>query len=247
MHHGLIASYANPLLVVDGADFDGTNDHMTRGAGLSGAADSKSGIFSVWARLDGGDGATIFLLNSNGFSQFYRANTNVFIFQLVNAALSFVLDLRTSATYLAGATWLHILASWDLATPGASHLYVNDVSDKNVVTFTNDTIDYTDTNWWISLFNGSGNRFNGALAEFYFAPGQYLDFSLASNRRKFISASGKPVHLGATGSLPTGTAPIIYQHLDDGEAVANFATNRGTGGNFTITGTLDAASSSPSD
>jgi hypothetical protein len=39
----------------------------------------------------------------------------------------------------------------------------------------------------------------------------------------------------------------MYHHLDNGEAVANFATNRGTGGNFTITGTLDTASTSPSD
>ena len=80
------------------------------------------------------------------------------------------------------------------------------------------------------------SAFNGALAEVYFAPGQYLYFSIASNRRKFISRTGKPVHLGTTGMLPTGTAPLVYHHLDDAEAVANFATNRGTGGNFTITG-----------
>ena len=90
-------------------------------------------------------------------------------------------------------------------------------------------------------------KLKGFFAEVSFAFGQSLDFSIVSNRRKFLSAGGKPVFLGADGSLPTGTAPIIYQHLDDGEAVANFATNRGTGGDFTITGTLDTGSTSPSD
>lgn len=40
---------------------------------------------------------------------------------------------------------------------------------------------------------------------------------------------------------------IIYFHLDPAEAPADFATNRGTGGNFSITGALTAGSTSPSD
>jgi hypothetical protein len=129
----------------------------------------------------------------------------------------------------------------------ANHLYINDVDDENVLTFTDDTLDYTGGDWSVGARPSGNLKFDGCLSEFYFAPGQYLDFSLVANRRKFISPTGKPVQLGLTGSLPTGTAPLMYHHLDDGEAVANFATNRGTGGNFTITGTLDTAASSPSD
>jgi concanavalin A-like lectin/glucanase superfamily protein len=255
IQQAIIGAQGQPLIVVDSADFDGTNDYMTRGAGLSGAADSKTGILSLWLRLDGGNAASMFLLTgSNALGggtsdglRLTRDGANNLVVSADNAAGSGVLYLSTVNTYVASATWLHILSSWNLATPGTGRLYINDVSDYSESVYTNDTIDYTKADWAVGALASGTSKLNGAVAELYFAPGQYLDFSLVANRRKFISASGKPVHLGATGALPTGTAPLIYHHLDDGEAVANFATNRGTGGNFTITGTLDTGSTSPSD
>jgi hypothetical protein len=239
------------FIVVDSADFDGTNDYMTRGADLTGIADGKTGILSYWIRLDGGDGSLQFALASAvsagviGAVRFTRGVANVFEVIGRDATTATVLFLKTSATYLAGAAWHHVLSSWDLLN-NVSHLYVDDASDQVVTTRTNANIDYTQADWFVGESPSLGFKLNGCLAEFYFAPGQFLDFSVLANRRKFI-ASGRPVFLGTDGSLPTGTAPLIYQHLSDGEAVANFATNRGTGGNFTITGTLDAGSTSPSD
>lgn len=257
MHHGLIASYANPLIVADAADFDGTNDRLARGADLSGNADSKSGIISAWIRLDGSDAATqrvLCGLITAGAPQtaclLERTPANIFEITMRNAAVADILRMSTAGTYTAGATWRHLLAAWDLATVGARSLYMNDVSDLTVTTFTDDTIDYTQADYVVGgAQNLAAFLLNGCLAELYFAPGQYLDFSLVSNRRKFISASGKPVHLGVDGSLPTGTAPKLYMHLDDGEAVGNLVTNRGAGGNFTFVGigSLSAASTSPSD
>lgn len=249
----MFASYTNPLIVVDAADFDGT-DLMTRGAGFTNAADSKTGILSFWARLDGNDGATRQIIASattvGGSTLRTRARflltSNLFTISGFNAAASEILTIPSASAYTAGATWYHVLSSWNLATASGT-LYVNDVSDIGSPTLTDDTIDYTMADWGVADSPGTGNPFSGCLAELYFAPGQYLDFSLVANRRKFISASGKPVHLGTTGSLPTGTAPIVYQHLADAEAVANFATNRGTGGDFAITGTLATCSTSPSD
>ena len=37
--------------------FDGSNDYLLRGAGLSGASDSKVGILSFWFQFQGGDGS----------------------------------------------------------------------------------------------------------------------------------------------------------------------------------------------
>lgn len=234
-------------LVCDGADFDGTNDYMTRGAGLTGAADSKSGIFSGWIRLDGGNAVNMRVLGNSLGILVSRSVSNEFQVIGRNASATQILLLRTAPSYTASAAWVHVLMSWDLSTVGARHLYIDDVSDLVVQTFTNDTLDYTESNFAVGANPSSISKFDGALAECYFAPGQYLDFSVEENRRKFISAAGKPVNLGSDGSTPTGTAPLVYQHLDDGEAVANFATNRGTGGNFTIAGTLATASTSPSD
>lgn len=249
----LMFATSENLIGCDSADFDGTSDYMTRGAGLTGAANAKTGIFSAWIRLDGGDGAQIEMLHGTvslggGDTRFhcFRGSGNKISIFGFNAAGISILNVATVASYTAGATWYHVLSSWDLAS-AATHLFINDVSDESTVTATDDTIDYTLGDWAIGAMPSTIQKFNGCLAEFYFAPGQYLDFSAIANRRKFISAGGNPVVLGADGSFPTGTAPLVYQHLADGEAVANFATNRATGGDFTITGTLTTGSTSPSD
>lgn len=233
--------------LLDAADFDGTNDYMLRGADLTGIADGKSGMLSFWYRVDGGNGALRYILENSSFGfQLVQSVDNKFYLYGENSASTLIMEMNSSA-HVAGASWLHILAAWDLAA-GVQQLYVADVSDVVVSVNTNDTIDYAGSvNWSVGAQPDGTFKASGCLAEFYFAPNQYLDFSDVNNRRKFISAAGKPVHLGVDGSLPTGTAPIVYLHLSDGEAVANFATNRGTGGNFTITGTLDTATTSPNE
>lgn len=86
------------------------------------------------------------------------------------------------------------------------------------------------------------------LAEPWIAPNQFVDFSDVANRRKFISAAGKPTDLGADGSAPTGTPPAFYGHIASGGNPADLAVDRsGNGNNMTITGTLTLAPSSPSD
>jgi hypothetical protein len=87
------------------------------------------------------------------------------------------------------------------------------------------------------------------LADVWIAPGQDLLVAgdiPAPTLAKFISG-GKPVDLGADGSEPTGTAPAIFLRRAPAAAAATFATNLGTGGNFSIEGTLTAAPTSPSD
>lgn len=238
-----------PLAVCDSADFDGATNYMTRGA-LTGAADSKTGIISLWFRRDAaGTARELFssFTASNSFRVFIGTTSQVGLFS-ANSGPNTVIDANT-VTYpgtTVNGTWWHFLASWDMATT-TINIYMNDVSDKVVTTAVNSNVDYTFANWAVGATPSGSLKFDGCIAELYFAPGQYLDFSVTANRRKFISAAGKPVFLGTTGSLPTGTAPIIFQHLDDAEAAANFATNRGTGGNFAITGALATGSTSPSD
>ena len=245
---------AGSLYSVDSADFDGTNDYMLRGAGLTGAADSKTGILSCWLRIDGGDGIDMEIFDglpavgsvNPRFSFFKVVTSNVIAIIGQNAVASSILDLRSATAYTASATWLHILASWNLAT-AATYFYVNDVDDENTITATDDTLDYTLADWSVCSFGDGSSKFNGCLTELYFAPGQFLDFSTVANRRKFIDAYGKPVYLGANGAAPTGTAPLVYQRLFKSQAVAGFATNNATGGDFSITGTLATGSTSPSD
>mgnify|MGYP006349159995 CR=1 FL=1 len=246
----MLASKRNAValpIVANAVDFDGTNDYMPRGAGLTGAADSSTGILSVWLRFDGSDGIATRLFSSfSGHLVFQKLSTNTFSLNVNNGSASFIF-LSTTA-YTAGATWYHFLASWDTnysAGNKIEHLYVNDAYDLGTVTDSGAafTVDYTDTNWHIGATSAGGSKFNGCMAEFYFAPGQYLDFSDSANRRKFINSLGKPVDLGSDGSTPTGVAPVVYLK----NVAASYGTNSGTGGNFTITGALTTASTSPSD
>lgn len=249
-----LLTVGDPVVSVsDSADFDGTNDYMLRGGALTGVVDGKKGIFSCWVRLDGGDGTGRDILRSATFGTSRIAievgTDNKFAVFATNSAGTQILLMRTVNTYTAGATWRHVLSSWDMGTVGARWIYITDAADLAVTTFTDDTIDYAmaTPDYGVGANVNGATKFDGCLAELYFNTVDYLDFSVEANRRLFITAAGKPAFLGNAGELPTGTIPAVYLHLYDGEAVANFATNRGSGGDFTITGTLDTGSTSPSD
>ena len=242
------------------ADFDGTNDYMATGAGLTGAADAKSGVLSCWVRVDTSPASVSRLLfgsttvgggvGTDRFNFSYNtAGNDHFSFIGANSAGTDILHIASSAVAIDpdGTTWYHVLSSWDLATPGARHIYINDVANLTEITFTDDTIDYTLADWSAGARTDAAQKFNGGMFDLYFKMGAYLDFSVEANRRLFIGADGKPVDLGASGTNPGLGTPEVFQHLSNGEAVANFATNRGGGGNFSITGTLETAPTSPSD
>jgi len=230
------------------ADFDGTNDYMSRGATLTGAVNGRLGTFSGWVRLDGGDST---LLGIFGVEEdtVNRSSANNFSIRLLTDTGAGIYYFGTTTSYTTNAAWRHILASWDTTGGGTSHLYINNVSDKSITYgSTGGLVGYADGDCAIGSEGPAvvgTNRFNGGIAEIWFNP-TFLDLSVASNRAKFIDPTTlKPVDLGADGSVPLGSQPIVYQSLRSGDAVTAFATNRGTGGNFTITGTLDLITPSP--
>lgn len=240
--------------LVDAADFDGVNDHLEV-ATLTGQVDSKSGIFSVWVKFDapasqpyiftaevGGGNACAFQVGDPS------GGGNVLGCSLSSGVAASDALYLWSTTLLNTTSWFHALMAWDLAA-GVKQIYINDANAIDTVnsTHSNVAVDWGGATAWKVGRLGGGIRIDGGLAELYFAPGQYLDISVEANRRKFRSLAGKPVDLGATGSAPTGTAPLCFLHLADGESAANFATNRGTGGNFTTVGALTTYASSPSD
>jgi hypothetical protein len=154
--------------------------------------------------------------------------------------------INTVGTFTASATWHHVISSWNLASVGARHIYVDGVSDVAQTTFVDANIDYTLADWSIGGDADGTDKMNGVLAEVWFNP-TYLDITDSANRLKFRTSIGKPANLGADGSTPLGSQPLVYQRIAAGAAVTTFATNLGTGGNFSITGTLTVGSTSPSD
>lgn len=249
----VLATHAVANFAVDGASFDGTNDYLTRGAGFTGASDSSRLLLSFWYRTSSfaadcliiGSAADLVGVGSFGGDYQIYVNDPLGSSQLLITA-------TISSEWPADGNWHHVLVAIDTnfsAGNKIAQIYLDDAPLSSTV---NDTsaafsIDFTQTNWSVGGYVDSQFKFTGDLAEVFYAPGQILDLSITANRRKFIDASGKPVDLGADGSTPTGTMPVLYLHLDDGETANNFATNAGSGGGMTVNGALATSGASPSD
>lgn len=230
---------------VDAADFDGTNDYQRRASTMTGATDSKTAIFSAWVYGDtdiaAGFGRILYCTGPSDTLVFHITSS-----EGIAAFCSNEISLSSNNSVFTYNAWHHILMSWDVAT-STTHLYMDGADVKSLGSTNNANIVYsTMDSWTVGADNGTTGKWNGGIAEVYFAPNQYLDFSVQANREKFILA-GKPVDLGDDGSTPTGVAPLIYCHLDNGESAANFATNRAGAGDFTVTGALTTYASSPAD
>lgn len=241
-----IVTAAAPAYVANAVDFDGTNDFLLRGGDLTGNANSKFGIISVWARIDGGDGADGRVVRGTGNDhRLTKQASNKWQYDAENLAGTDIILLRSTNTFTASSAWIHVLAAWDLNTP-EGHLFIDgvNVEDTGVSIETDDEVNYQTSDHAVGASGSGSSKFNGCFAELYYNTAEFLDITVAANRDKFRdSATSKPVSLGIDGSLPTGTAPILYLNGD----ATNFQTNQGTGGNFTVTGALVDCSTSPTD
>jgi hypothetical protein len=145
--------------------------------------------------------------------------------------------LGSGMTNIVDGNWHWIGISYDV---GASQfqLYI-DGTEQNLVSgpsFLNANMYWDDGVWYIGK-----TAFTGSLADVWIAPTR-IDFSVTANLRKFYSSTGHPVDLGSNGSLPTGSAPIIFLTGD----ATTFVNNNGTGGGFPVTaGTLTTDPSGP--
>lgn len=234
-----------PTYIVNAVKFDGTTTYLLRGGPLTGIADGTTGSFSVWIQINGGDSSGIVILNiqdlnGSGIQGLHidRRINNTFQISAHNSAGTLVLEMDSNSQYKTSPIWINILASWNLAT-GATNLYINGVNDNNTVTVINSAIDYTKTDTSVGANTDGAAKFNGGVSELWFDT-SYIDFSQLSNRNKFL-LNNVPVNLGVDGSTPTGSKPLLYLN----NSAASFQNNNGSGGNFSVTGMLTNASTTP--
>jgi hypothetical protein len=227
--------------------FDGSADYLLRGAGLSGASDSKVGVLSFWFQFQGGDGSEQMILHGAATTlQIHKQPTNKLRILFQTGGFNTAANLTTTSTYTADDTWHHLLASWNCATPVA-YLYVDDADDLWTAgpnhAIADEEPDWTHTDFAVGSTTGAGDKLDCEIADLYVNIATSLDLSSAANRRKFIDAEDLPVDLLDDGSGPTGSAPIIYLS----GATATWHTNKGGGGGFTESGALTDGADSPSD
>ncbi len=242
----IIANPNIPLpFIANAVHFDGTNDFLTRGAGLTGAADVKLGVLSCWVKNAAGGGQQLVRFETGGSARLDFLITGV---DLLNMKLNNPINtliMSVVSNIVIGDSWTHILVSWDLGRVAGDRIkiYLNDIDQTAVpTTEADDVVEWTTADAAIGARVSGASKFDGDMSEFYLTD-EFLDLDVEANRRKFISAGGKPVELGSDGSDPTGTAPLIYFS----GTTDSWHTNKGSGGGFTENGALTTASTSPSD
>lgn len=235
------------------ADFDGTSDYATRGANLTNANDSKLMTFVMWQKADSSASKNYFggFTTVGGSTPRMYISGTVGLFEVLarNVSGSARLVLQTS-TAPSTTAWQCLMCSVDMADTAKRHLYLGDTNELNVVTYTDDTLDFTVADWAVGANADGTTKIDGGLAEVFFWAGVYIDFSVEANRRLFFGANGRPADPNASGgAIATLGVPDVYFHLNRGETANNFVANDdgGDGGAFTVTGALSTYASSPSD
>ena len=224
-----------------GVDFDETTPDYGSGVDTSSASDTKFLLLSFWLKL--GTSRTlwdnVFYINGNRILvRFDNASTAFVEVVAADTVGSETLKIRSDAVFTE-SVWHHALIAATLGSTTAQ-IWVDDTEAEDAgyggrnVTDPTVGIDWSDvTGASVGADGAGGNSLKGAIQEVYIT-NEYVDISVEANRRKFITAAGKPAVLDSDGSLPTGTQPLIYLRNE----FSTFQNNLGSLGNFTENGTF---------
>lgn len=236
-------SYNVALMNYGGYKFDGSTNYLDTNA-LTGIADGKKGTIFWHGRFANAASAqeTILSLTGSRFLLYRDASGNINVIAANTTPTTILSQVTTNAPCATAGTYT-IMISWDLATASSFLIYVNDQKcPVTSTTFTNDTIDYTSTEWAVGATTVGASFFTGDMYTLWFDATSNLNFDTESVRRKFASEYGVPTFLGVSGKLPTGSAPILFLGYD---AYTAWPNNRGSAtSSFTENGTPAAVTTS---
>lgn len=230
--------YCTDQIAANTAFFDG-NDQFNLTT-LAGIADTKVVTLSTWVKFTASDGVSkkLFSIDSDNVPGLRfgvtRNAANTVTIEGRNAVPAVILDATSSFSLTIASCWVHIYIAIDLANSANRHIYFNGVEDTGMTwtTYSNDTLDLITASATSTEIGANRNNLEvltGNLAEFWFNDVYFNDPT------KFRCSANHPIGLGATGDLPTGTAPAVYLSLR-GAANTWSVDVSGNGNTFTITG-----------
>lgn len=229
-----------------GVHFDGST-WLRRNSALSGWGTPTKAMWCMWTKLSAANDG-IFADPSNFYFNQGGTSTGGLTYFNMNVGTSFsyfdTTPLGGPGCSITSASWQGILCSIDLSGAGVAQIYKG---DTDVQGYDSSGVSGPDTIPSVPDFyfgqDGFGVKITGDVADFRLWVGQAPDLTLQIVRRRFIRASGKP----EDPSVANGVygAPII-SFIGDASSTG-FRLNGGSGGAFTMTGTLTNASSSPTD
>lgn len=240
----LLAPAPPPPILANAVTFDGASACLTKAADLAGNADSYASLTSCWFKRSGGVGTRMTLLASVGaWFRLWIETSNLLKAEIDDTPGTSALIFSSTAA-LTDTSWHHLLVALGTNYPAGQkqcQVYLDDVALAGTVTDAQAAFlgNYARTAWGVASSSSAAALWTGSIAELWMAnawPVPLFDLSLTKNRRKFITAGGKPANLGLNGVGPTGRQPIIYLP----NAAGTVGTNQGYGGNFTINGAPSA-------
>ena len=223
-------------------DFDGTAAWLTRDAGLDGAADGTSFIFSGTFKADADTGVVMHLLG--GTASLAGTNTRVEITRTAteavrincrNGANTIVLTAVTAVDVFEAADGrIQVVIRINLTDAAKRAVVINGVDVSSGVTWsvydTAGSIDFTLADWAVGGLPNGTALFDGKMADV----GLWLaDYDILSNITKFW-ANGRPVN-PAIATAAIGVTPIV---MLSGGPTPTWKVNDGSGLGFTEHGTL---------
>lgn len=205
---------------------------------LTGAADSKTFTLAIalkYTRSSVNEPFAIASSNTTSCVRTYCETGGKFSFQAYNSSDTRILLWESQNGVLPLNEWAIVLFSVNLASSTA-HFYVDGVSVSTTAdTLTNDFIDLSNINKvTVGADTDGTDVFDDALSLCYFST-DYHDFSQEENRFKFVDQLGYPRDLSQQIADGVISDPLIYTPFT---ATADLGANAGTGGDFTISGTV---------
>jgi hypothetical protein len=235
----------------------GQSEYIARSAKFNGSTSALNDTTTTL--VDGKQSSFIFTFNSSatsgndvfvGMSNANSTYAEVIRVSIVGTTLYIKFNKSGGAavlnmTYNLGTVTLGVdylvMCSFDQAL-NLHNLYIDGVLvSPSITTNLNENILFstaTDTNIGAYIY-GLGlatDLYAGDMSSIYFTT-DYIDFSQEANRNLFVNQLGYPRDLTpliADATIPT---PLIYLPFDD---TSNLGKNLGTGGDFTVVGTVTA-------
>ena len=209
---------------------------------------------SLWLKRGAISTTQVVLANGQGLDRwlsFVAADDKLKI-EFPSSANGNVLNVKTGTVFSDTTAWHHVCFCFDMADVAKRFIYVDDAGGHPNIYELHEHRHRSGTLLWFwLLWSGRASewqqqverRSRGRLGQLYLF--RHFGGRQSPQVHRRLGEAGD---LGSDGSTPTGVAPIFFRHLSDGEAAANFAINRGTGGaDMTITGALTTAATSPTD
>ncbi|MFP4314260.1 MAG: LamG-like jellyroll fold domain-containing protein, partial [Alphaproteobacteria bacterium] len=219
---------------INAVNFDGTNDYLTSGGALTGVTDTKLWTGSLWFRRNASATTELLMEGSDLAFRIQIEPTDDLLIGAENSAGTEIL-YQNNNSLINDTNWHHLMFSFDMSDINRRHLYIDGVLDiQSPGIFIDDFIYASVPETSIGGGPTGALKFLGEVADVWIDFGTYIDLSIESNRRKFITADGGPVYLGTDGSLPTGSQPDIFLY----GSTSRWHQNKGPGGGFTEHGDL---------